>query len=249
MLNVAFPVDPLLSEMAVPDTSTSNLEALGSDVRFILASRSKRRRDIMALTGLSFVVQDSAGSDAEISSDEEPDVRVLTLRNADTKLRAAVVSSRNRMPWNTVVLAADTVVAVDGESLGKPADHDEATRMLNRLRNRQHEVVTTVVLTYAPHRQRGDIFSDTVVSEVKMRDYDNREIEEYVASGAPYDRAGAYGIQDAGFDPAESVVGCYLNVVGLPLCAVRAMLPDGACTFTNAHIYATCAAHEARAEP
>ena len=80
-----------------------------------------------------------------------------------------------------------------------------------------------------------------------MREYTDDEIADYVSSGIPFDRAGAYGVQDVEFNPAQSVVGCYLNVVGLPLCAVRAMLPKGACNFANAHIYATCAAHEERA--
>ena len=219
----------------------------GENVRFILASGSKRRRDIMALAGLTFVVQDGVGSDAEITSKVEPEVRAMTRRNADTKLGAAIASTGNRMSWNTIVIAADTTVSIDGDSLGKPADRKEAVAMLHRLRGRRHEVVTTVAMTFAPLRQRGETLSHTVVSQVMMRDYTDDEVAAYVSTGIPYDRAGAYGVQDAEFDPAESVAGCYLNVVGLPLCAVRAMMPDGVCTFTDAHIYATCAAHERRA--
>ena len=233
--------------MSNSDTAIASLdseEARGGNVRFILASGSKRRRDIMALAGLIFVVQDGLGGGSEITSEIEPDVYKLTRQNAETKLHAAVAANRNRMPWDTVVIAADTVVALNGASLGKPRIREEAVAMLRSLRGLQHEVVTTVATTYAPHRQRGETISHTVVTKVNMRTYDDDEIEGYVATGVPYDRAGAYGVQDSEFDPAASIVGCYLNVVGLPLCAVRAMLPPGTCTFTNAHIYATCAAHE-----
>ena len=198
----------------------------------------------MALAGLTFVVQDGSGSDAEITSEIEPDVYKLTCQNAETKLHAAVAATRNRIPWDTVVIAADTVVALDGDALGKPAGRDEAVDMLRKLRGRQHQVVTTVAITYAPYRQRGKSLARTVSTKVNMRDYDNPEIYDYVATGLPYDRAGAYGVQDSKFNPAEAVIGCYLNVVGLPLCAVWDMLPPGTCSFVNAHIYATCAAHE-----
>ena len=236
--------------MSNSDTAIASLnsefgkEARGGNVRFILASGSKRRRDIMALAGLTFVALDGSGGDSEITSEIEPDVSKLTCQNAETKLHAAVAAAKNRMPWDTVVIAADTVVALDGDALGKPGDRDEAVDMLRRLRGRQHQVVTTVAATYAPHRQRGEALSHTVITKVNMRDYNNSEIYDYVAMGLPYDRAGAYGVQDGGFNPAEGVIGCYLNVVGLPLCALRGMLPPGACSFANAHIYATCAAHE-----
>ena len=114
---------------------------------------------------------------------------------------------------DTVVIAADTVVALDGYALGKPGDRDEAVDMLRKLQGRQHQVVTTVAVTYAPHRQRGESLAHTVVTKVNMREYYNSEIYDYVATGLPYDRAGAYGVQDGGFNPAESVIGCYLNVV------------------------------------
>lgn len=200
----------------------------------------------MALAGMVFVVQSGAGNPTEITGDDEPDVVKLTQHNAATKLNAAVAASRNRIPWNAAVIAADTVVSLDGHALGKPENRDKATRMLLDLRGRGHEVVTTVALTYAPFRQQHRFFSHTVTSEVNMREYGDDEIETYIASGAPFDRAGAYGVQDGTFDPAVSVIGCYLNVVGLPLCAMRAMLPPEAFRFARAHIYATCAAHEER---
>ena len=233
--------------MSSRETTLDSSEAKpSSDLRYILASGSKRRRDIMALAGMVFVVQSGAGNPTEVTGEVEPDVVKLTQRNAATKLDAAVAASRNRIPWNTAVIAADTVVSLDGHALGKPDSREIASRMLLDLRGRKHEVVTTVALTYAPFRQQGTVLSHTVTSGVHMRRYSDGEIEAYIATGIPYDRAGAYGVQDATFDPAESVIGCYLNVVGLPLCAVRAMLPSKACRFAHAHIYANCAAHEER---
>ena len=236
--------------MSNSDTAIASLnsefgqKARGGNVRFILASGSERRRDIMALAGLTFVVQNGSGGDSEITSDIEPDACKLTRQNAETKLHAAVAANRNRLPWDAIVIAADTIVALDGDAFGKPGDRDEAVDMLRKLRGRQHQVVTTVATTYAPHRQRGESLFHTVVTKVNMRTYDDNEIDGYISTGVPYDRAGAYGVQDGGFNPAEAVIGCYLNVVGLPLCAVRAMIPPGTCSFANAHIYAICAAHE-----
>ena len=236
-----------MSTLPTVTSSTSFVATSGDDFRYILASGSQRRRDIMALAGMVFVVQHGTDGASEISGDDEPDVLQLTRQNAEKKLNAALAAARNRMPWNTVVIAADTGVSLHGRALGKPTDREMATGMLRDLRGRQHDVVTTVALTYSPHRQRGEVLSHTVTSKVEMRDYDDDEIGAYLATGTPYDRAGAYGVQDAEFDPAKSVVGCYLNVVGLPLCAVRALLPENARNFVHAHVYATCAAHEERA--
>ena len=229
------------SKSELLDTSVS---ATGDHLRFILASGSQRRRDIMGLAGFTFIVQNGPGGDAELRPDEEPDAQQLTVRNAEIKLKAAIAANRGRLPWNIVIIAADTAVAIDGHPLGKPADESEAKAMLLELRGRQHEVVTSVAMSYAPLRQRGEVLSHSVISQVEMREYEKDEIDRYIATGVPFDRAGAYGVQDSQFNPALSVHGCYLNVVGLPLCAVRGLLPPDACTFAHAHVYATCAAHE-----
>ncbi len=223
-------------------------DAPGNEFRFILASGSKRRHDIMTLAGLIFVVQDGIGSASEKVADSASDPRELTSVNAELKLDAALDACQNHLPWNIAIIAADTLVSLDSKPLGKPANADAAVTMLRDLRGRQHEVLTSVAMTYPPYRQRGERMIRTVTSGVVTRSYDEGEIERYVSSGIPYDRAGAYGIQDSAFHPVDSVIGCYLNIVGLPLCAVRSMLPPGMCTFTNAHIYATCAAHEQRTD-
>jgi MAF protein len=118
-----------------------------------------------------------------------------------------------------VVVAADTLVVVDDDVLGKPADPAAASEMLDRLRGRAHHVLTGVVV-----RSAALTWAGVVDTRVIMRDYALSEIEAYVARGEPFDKAGGYAVQDEAFRPVERLEGCYLNVVGLPLCAVAAGL-------------------------
>jgi septum formation protein len=113
-----------------------------------------------------------------------------------------------------IVLGADTVVAIDGDALGKPAGPDEARAMLRRLRGRAHEVITGVAVVDAG---TGRAERTAVTSRVRMGDYGEREIEAYVATGEPLDKAGAYAIQGAGGALVAGYEGSYSNVVGLPL--------------------------------
>ena len=129
------------------------------------------------------------------------------------------------------MLGADTVVAVDGVSLGKPADASEALWMLRRLRGRSHEVVTGVALADAASGAMSVARRETTVT---MRDYGEGEMEAYAASGEAMDKAGAYGVQDASFSPASHVQGCYANVIGLPLCIVTGMLAEHGVTAPEA---------------
>jgi septum formation protein len=113
-----------------------------------------------------------------------------------------------------VVLGADTLVVIDDQPLGKPASRDAARDMLRALRGRRHEVVTGVALVaIADGWETGDV----VTSQVFMRPYDDAEIEAYVATGEPDDKAGAYAVQGVGGHLVARVLGCYTNVVGLPL--------------------------------
>lgn len=113
-----------------------------------------------------------------------------------------------------VVLGADTIVALDGEALGKPADAADARRMLRRLRGREHEVITAIAVVEAPGGRSEAV---TVVSRVRMAAYDEAAIEAYVASGEPFDKAGAYAIQGRGGALVAGLDGSFTNVVGLPL--------------------------------
>jgi MAF protein len=118
-----------------------------------------------------------------------------------------------------IVLAADTLVVIDDAILGKPEDGEAARRMLDRLRARAHHVLTGVVL-----RSGQRAWAGVVDTRVVMRRYSAEEVEAYIARGEPFDKAGGYAIQDEVFRPVERLDGCYLNVVGLPLCAVAAGL-------------------------
>ena len=122
---------------------------------------------------------------------------------------------------SAVVLGADTAVVLAGEVFGKPEGLEDARRMLRALRGREHEVITGVALVEAPS---GREETAAVVSRVLMREYSEAEIEAYVASDEPFDKAGAYAVQAAGGALVDRVAGCYTNVVGLPLTTTRRLL-------------------------
>ena len=120
-----------------------------------------------------------------------------------------------------IVLGADTVVAIDGEALGKPAHADEARAMLRRLRGREHEVITGIAVVDAGS---GRAERTAVTSRVRMADYDDAEIDAYVAGGEPLDKAGAYAIQGRGAALVAGFEGSFTNVVGLPLAETARLL-------------------------
>ncbi len=142
-------------------------------------------------------------------------------RLAEAKARAVVGLARP----NNIIVAADTAV-VDGESiLGKPADITEAASMLRQLRGRVHQVHSGIAVL---RMSDGQLLTDLCITDVPMRQYSEAEIESYVLSGDPLDKAGAYAIQHAGFNPVEHFHGCFASVMGLPLChLVRAMAKLG----------------------
>jgi MAF protein len=174
----------------------------------VLASNSPRRRQLLALTGWKFTVS-TANVDESVLPNESPADYVLRL--AETKARAVKVDA------DQIVLAADTTV-VDGEDiLGKPQDSAEATAMLKRLRGHAHQVYTGVAL-FHPHDRL--LFKDLCVTDVPMRDYSDEEIDAYVQTGDPLDKAGAYAIQHPEFQPVARMDGCFASVMGLPVCHV-----------------------------
>jgi MAF protein len=140
------------------------------------------------------------------------------LRLSREKARAAAARLNGESAW---VLAADTVVADGALILGKPADPAQAREFLQRLRGREHRVITGVCLLYAPE---GGEWTDTAVTRVRMRAYGEDELEAYLATGDGLDKAGAYAIQHPVFRPVEFVDGCYANVVGLPVCRLYGLL-------------------------
>jgi septum formation protein len=190
------------------------LESDSMTLKLVLASNSPRRRELLALTGWQFSVQpvdiDESPWPAELPAD-------YVRRLAEGKARAAGQHARP----GSIILAADTTV-VDGDTiLGKPADAAEARAMLVSLQGREHKVYTAISV-FDP--QSGRLINDICATSVWMRSYSGDEIETYIASGDPFDKAGAYAIQNPQFRPVERIEGCYACVVGLPLCNVVRLL-------------------------
>jgi nucleoside triphosphate pyrophosphatase len=182
----------------------------------LLASASPRRRELIKLLGLP--VETAAADIDEVPLPGEQ-ADEMAKRLSVEKARAA--SSFIPHPSSLILLASDTVVSLEGEPLGKPRDAADARSMLRRLRGRTHQVYTAITLI--------DLTSDQSITElgcsdVPMRAYTDDEIETYIATGDPFDKAGAYAIQHDGFSPVENFAQCYANVMGLPLChVVRAL--------------------------
>jgi MAF protein len=197
--------------------------------RLILASSSPRRQALIASLGLAFEVVspdvDETRRPAETPLDYVRRLAEDKARSVATQLSstsAAAVLAADTM----VVLGADTVgLELNGDILIKPTNPDEARHTLQRLRGREHIVCTAFSLLQTDVAgQNARHITDAVITRVLMRAYGDDEIESYIANGSPYDKAGGYAIQDAGFVPVQRIDGCYHNVVGLPLCAVKRAL-------------------------
>lgn len=178
----------------------------------VLASASPRRRELLSTLGVSFTVLTAETDEHCTLSDPIAYAEELASR----KGRAILTQlERQKKDANTVILSADTVVACDGEILGKPRDRADAYRMLSLLRGRAHHVITGIAvtvngITHVSH-------SDTTVHVSNIPD---EEIERYIDSGDPMDKAGAYGIQGAFSRWVSGIEGCYFGVVGLPIHAL-----------------------------
>lgn len=161
----------------------------------------------------------------EVCSADIDEASLLTssTRPEDVAHRIALAKAEAiaRLRPGAHVLAADTIVCLGRHIFGKPSDEQEARDMLIALRGKPHRVVTGIALL-PPHPS--DPILAHVNTSVLMRPYSDAEIDAYIATGSPMDKAGAYGIQDTDFHPATPVNGCYFNVVGLPLCAASEML-------------------------
>jgi septum formation protein len=191
-----------------PSNSTQNSAPL------ILASASPRRRELLAQAGFSFEV--APAHVPEVRKPGEDPIRFVT-RLAREKAEA-VAASRPVTP-DTIVLGADTIVVVEEEVLGKPQDAADATRMLRLLSGQTHQVITGVCLAKGRERQRA-----VEVTFVRFATLSNEEIDAYVATGEPLDKAGAYAIQGRAGRWVPRIHGCYFNVVGLPLALVSSMI-------------------------
>lgn len=180
----------------------------------ILASNSPRRKELLALTGIEYRVA-PVDVDETPQAGEAPLAYVLRMARTKTQRAASLGALRG------VVLAADTTVTDEGQILGKPVNASDAERMLRQLRGRTHQVFTALAAydSTVPH-----LTLDWCETLVPMRDYSDAEIQAYIESGDPFDKAGAYAIQHAGFHPVRDIQGCFANVMGLPLCHVMRLL-------------------------
>lgn len=184
--------------------------------RLVLASASPRREALLRQLGVPFEVVPSDLPEAWPPGPAPEAVTALALA------KARAVASRLA---GAIVLGADTAVVLEGEVFGKPESPEDAKRMLRELQGREHEVITGVALVEAPGTHAGGREAAThVVTRVRMRALSQAEIDAYIASGEPLDKAGAYAIQAAGHGLVDRVEGCYTNVVGLPLTTTRRLL-------------------------
>lgn len=183
-------------------------------MKLVLASQSPRRKELLGQMGLKFTV---------VSPDV--DENALELRDPQALVKALSLAKARQvadtLDPETLVIAADTVVVLDQNILGKPADTIQAEAMLAALSGRSHQVCTGVTVC-----QNSRTVTETEVTQVTFRDLTPEEIRNYVATGEPMDKAGSYGIQGLGALLVSGIQGDYSNVVGLPVCRLGRILTD-----------------------
>jgi septum formation protein len=198
-----------------PRTIARTLEDIGHQIldAVALASASPRRRELLASLGLRVTVVPSAYDEVPLPGVAPAEVALIHARG----------KAAGAAPSDLLVVAADTVVDLDGEALGKPADRAEARGMLHRLAGRWHQVHTAFALR---DDRSGAGLERLVTTRVRFADLDDETIAAYAASGDGLDKAGAYGIQGFAATLVERIEGDYFTVVGFPLAAFAAALPQ-----------------------
>lgn len=185
-------------------------------MKLILASASPRRGAILESAGIPFERSATVIDESPLPGES---TESCVLRLAEEKARQAAYSAAG----DAIVVGADTTVVIDGEMLAKPANEQEARQMLRSLSGRTHCVITGVVALRLPDGSARRAAETTNVTFAPLTD---REIDDYVATGEPMDKAGAYGIQERAGRFVTRIEGCYFNVVGLPLARLYAMLRE-----------------------
>jgi septum formation protein len=171
-----------------------------------LASNSPRRKELLSLFGWPFEVIPADIDERQLPG-ESPKNYVRRLAN----WKANAIAEKK----NGLVIAADTIVVDGDDLLGKPVDDADARQMLVRLRGRTHQVYSGLAII---DTETGQSFNDVCCTDVPMRAYSDDEIDTYIATGDPLDKAGSYAIQHPGFHPVDELRGCFSSVMGLPLC-------------------------------
>ena len=179
-------------------------------MNLILASQSPRRRELLGLTGLDFVVR-VADIDETMDETGAPAEEVARV----SRMKALAVEREA----DDVVIAADTIVVCEGKVLGKPKDAEDAFRMLSLLSGRNHQVMTGMTVL-----QGDEVVTHTEVTKIRFRNLLSEEIRAYIATGEPMDKAGAYGIQGGAALFCTRMEGDYYNVMGLPVCRLAMIL-------------------------
>ena len=183
-------------------------------MKIVLASQSPRRKELLGRMGLEFVTQASKIDESAFDGLEAREL-VATLSREKAQWIA------RQLDGETLVIGADTVVVRDGAALGKPKDAEDAVALLLSLSGRDHQVCTGVTVC------RGDrVLTQVEETQMTFRDLTETEVRQYVSTGEPMDKAGAYGIQGLGGLLVEGIRGDYSNVVGLPVCRLGQMLKD-----------------------
>lgn len=195
-------------DMEIPEILPPYPAPVFEKVKVLLASNSPRRRQLLQMILPSFEIADNIDVDESYPSDLKPE---------DVPAYIAVVKAKEHddlLEDNELMITADTVVILDGHIYGKPHSRDEAIDMIGRLAGRTHHVVTGVALSARGHER--DVFSETTA--VKFAELSRAQIEEYVDRYRPFDKAGAYGVQEwIGAVGIKGIDGCFYNVMGLPL--------------------------------
>ena len=185
-------------------------------MQLILASASPRRKELLSLFGIPFTIR-VADIDETMDRSKSPYDEVGRVSCA----KAMAVPAE----YDDIVIAADTIVVCEGKVLGKPRDEAEAFEMLSLLSGRDHQVMTGCTVLY-----RGTCRTFTEVTDLHFRELGKKEIERYIASGEPMDKAGSYGIQGGAALFCQRMVGDYYNVMGLPVCrlweTLRSLAPE-----------------------
>lgn len=180
---------------------------------FILASQSPRRKDLLEQAGFAFEVIPGNFDEGSVPLDKpESYARLLALEKANQ------IGNQYPDSW---VIGADTVVCIDGSILGKPHSKQDAHRMLNLLSGQTHQVVTGYALIKNAEQK---LFTDAVRTDVSFKTLSTEEIEWYIHTSEPFDKAGGYAIQGLGTFLVKGIRGSYTNVVGLPVCEVIELL-------------------------
>lgn len=183
--------------------------------KIILASQSPRRKWLLEQIGLEFDIIPSNFDEGNLN-DKKFSKRLIESLAHQKGLEVA-----GRVPEEALIISADTVVIVGSKILGKPRDEVDAKKILQQLSNRTHKVITAVAII---DKYEDKTLINSAISKVKFKKLLDREIDDYIKTGEPMDKAGAYGIQAYGSLFVEKVEGCYNNIVGLPLNLLYEML-------------------------